>query len=69
VTHDQLNRLLALAQQLCDFVQTMPIAESDGWCRISLANAHRAHVTANNLRPLLRLAELSTQPIAAVDKS
>ena len=69
MTHDQLTRILDLAAQLCDFVDSIQCSDRLDRCQLSLAQAHRARVTANNLRPLLRAAELSTQPIAAVDKS
>ena len=68
MTHDQITRILALAAQLCDFVDSIECSDREDRCRLSLAEAHRARVTVNNLRPLLRTAELSTQPIAPVDK-
>ena len=69
MTHDQLSRTLALAQQLCDFVEHIECSDRLDRCRLSLAEAHRARVTANNLRPLLHAAELSTPPLHTVDKS
>ena len=67
MTHDQITSILALAQQLCEFVEHIECSDRLDRCRLSLAEAHRARVTVNNLRPLLRAAELSTQPIAPVD--
>ena len=43
--------IIALARQLCGFIDGVS-AEPDH-CRTSLAEAHRAHVIVNNLRPLI----------------
>jgi len=69
MTNDQITRILALAQQLCDLVEHIECSDRLDRCRLSLAEAHSARVTVNNLRPLLRTADLSTQPLAPVDKS
>jgi hypothetical protein len=46
-------RIVALALQLCYFVEHIAATEDGASCRISLDEAHRARVVANNLRPLL----------------
>jgi hypothetical protein len=50
---DRNERIVALARQLCDFVEYIAATEDGASCRMSLAEAHRARVVANNLRPLL----------------
>jgi hypothetical protein len=47
------TRIIALSRQLCDFVEHVQATADGGTCRMSLAEAHRAHVVVDNLRPLL----------------
>jgi hypothetical protein len=47
------ERIIVLARQLCEFVEYVEATEDGASCRMSLAEAHRARVVANNLRPLL----------------
>ena len=53
MVNEMAPEIIALARQLCAFVDTIPVSEQNGWCRTSLAEAHRAHVIVNNLRPLI----------------
>ena len=52
------ERIIALARQLCDFVDSVqPGRAGDGYCELPVAVAHRGHVIVNNLRPLLDQCE------------
>ena len=60
-----------LVAELCDFVNSIEAAEEDGFCKVPLANAHRARVIVNNLRPLLkshRSADISLTQLDRIEK-
>jgi len=50
---DDLERIVRLAEQLCKFVDVVSSSQGGPFCQVTLAEAHRARVVANNLRPLL----------------